>query len=58
MISRIIQSGGFLGRFFGPLKKVGLTLFKNVLQTLAKIVLIPLGLTAVASAAEELIKKF
>ena len=45
--------GGFLGRFLGLLLKVALPLVKNVLQPLAKSVLmIPLGLTAAATAAE------
>ena len=44
------QSGGFLVWLLEPLLKSGLLLIKNVLKTLAKSVLIPLGLTAVASA--------
>ena len=48
-ISKIIQSGGFLGKLLGPLLKTGLPLIKNVIKPLAKRVLIPLGLTAVAS---------
>ena len=48
----MIQSGGFLGRLLGPLLKTGLTLISNVIKPLAKSVLIPLGLTAAASAAE------
>ena len=51
-ISKMIQSGGFLGRLLGPLLKTGLPLMKNVIKPLAKSVLIPLGLTAAASAAE------
>ena len=47
----MIQSGGFLGRFLGPLLKTGVPLIKNVIKPLAKSVLIPLGLTASASAA-------
>ena len=47
-LSKIIQPGGFLGRFLGPLLKTGLPLMKNVLQPLAKSFLIPLGLTAAA----------
>ena len=46
------QSGGFLGRLLGPLLKTGLPLIKNVIKPLAKSVLIPLGLTAAASAAD------
>ena len=56
-ISKMIQSGGFLGRLLGPLLKTGLPLMKNVIKPLAKSVLIPLGLTAGASAAEEGIHK-
>ena len=51
-LSKIIQSGGFFGRFLGPLLKTGLPLIKNVIKPLAKIVLIPLGLNAAASAAD------
>ena len=51
-ISKIIQSGGFLGRLLGPLLKTGLPLIKNVIKPLAKSILIPLGLTAAASAAD------
>ena len=49
---KMIQSGGFLGRLLGPLLKTGLPLIKNVIKPLAKSVLIPLGLTAAASAAD------
>ena len=42
-ISKIIQSGGFLGRLLGSLLKTGLPLIKNVIKPLAKSVLIPLG---------------
>ena len=48
----MIQSGEFLGRLVGPLLKTGLPLIRNVIKPLAKNVLIPLGLTAVASAAD------
>ena len=47
----MIQAGGFLGRLLGPLLKTGLPLIKNVIKPLAKSVLIPLELTAAASAA-------
>ena len=50
-LSKMIQSRGFLGRLLGPLLKGGLPLMKNVVKPLAKNVLIPLGLTAAASAA-------
>ena len=56
-LSKMIQSGGFLGRLLGPLLKTGLPLIKNVIKPLAKSVLIPLGLTAAASAAEAGIRK-
>ena len=48
----MIQSGGFLGKLLRPLLKTGLPLIKNVITRLAKSVLIPLGLTAAASAAD------
>ena len=51
-ISKKKQSGGFLGRLLGPLLKTGLPLMKNVIRPLAKSVLIQLGLTAAASAAD------
>ena len=51
------QSGGFLGRLLGPLLKTGLPLIKNVMKPLAKSILIPLGLTAAASAADAGIHK-
>ena len=56
-INKIIQSGGFLGKLLGPLLKTGLPLIKNVIKPLVKIVLIPLGLTAAASAADAGIHK-
>ena len=56
-ISKIIQSGGFLGKLLGPLLKTGLPLIKNVIKPLAKSILIPLGLTAAASAADAGIQK-
>ena len=42
---------------FCPLLKTGLPLIKNVIKPLAKCVLIPLGLTAAASAADAGIHK-
>ena len=56
-INKIIQSGGFLSKLLGPLLKTGLPLIKNVISPLAKSVLIPLGLTAAASAADAGIHK-
>ena len=51
-ISKIVQSREFLGRLLGPLQKTGLPLMKNVFQPLAKSALIPLELTAPASAED------
>ena len=53
----MIQSGGFLGKLLHPLLKTGLPLMKNAIKPLAKSVLIPLGLTAAASAADAGIHK-
>ena len=50
-------SGGFLSRLLGPLLKTGLPLITNVIKPLSKSVLIPLGLTAAASAADTGIHK-
>ena len=54
---KMIQSGGFLGRLLGPLLGTGLPLMKSVIKPLAKSVLVPLGLTAAASAADAGIQK-
>ena len=54
-LSKMIQSGGFIGGLLGPLLKTGLLLIKNVIKSLAKSVLIPLGLTAASSAADAVI---
>ena len=51
-LSKMIQSGGFLRRLLGPLLKTGLPLILYVFKPLGKSVLIPLGLTAAASAAD------
>ena len=51
-LSKMIQSGGFLGRLLGPLLKTGLRLISNVIKPLAKSILIPLGLKAAALAAD------
>ena len=56
-LSKMIQSGGFLGRLLGLLLKTGLPLISNVIKPLAKSVLISLGLTAAASAADAGIHK-
>ena len=57
LLSKMIQSGGFLGRLLDPLLKTGLPLIKSVIKPLAKSVLIPLGLTAAAAAADAGIHK-
>ena len=49
----MIRQGGFLGRLLGPLLKTELPLIKNMIKPVAKSVLIPLGLTVAASAADE-----
>ena len=56
-LSKMIESGGVFGRLLDPLLKTGLALIKNVIKPLAKSVLIPLGLTAAASAADAGIHK-
>ena len=56
-LSRMIQSGQFLGILLGPLLKTGLPLIKSVIKPLPKSVLIPLVSTASASAADSGIHK-
>ena len=56
-LSEIIQSEEFLGILVGPLLKTGLPLIKSVIKPLAKSVLIPLELTAEASAVDAGIHK-
>ena len=51
-ISKIIQSGGFLGKLLGPLLKTGLALLKSVIKPLELI-----GLTAASSAIDAGIQK-
>ena len=51
-LSKTMQSGRFLGRLLGPLLKAGLPLMESLIKPLAKSILIPLGLTAAASAAD------
>ena len=53
----MIESGEFLGRLLGPLLKTWLPLMKNVIKPLAKSVLISLGLTGAALAADAGIHK-
>ena len=57
-LSKMIQSGGFLGKLLGHLLKTGLPLMKSVITPLAKSVLIPLGLTAAAAADAGIHKKY
>ena len=54
---KIGQSGEFLGRLLEPLLKTGLPLIRIIFKPLAKSVLIPLGLTAAASATDAAIHK-
>ena len=56
-LHKIGQSGGFLGRLLGPLLKSRLPLMKNVLKPQTESVLIPLGLTVVASATDAAVHK-
>ena len=46
-MSKIIQSGGFLGKLLGPLLKTGLPLLKSVIKPLGL-----LGLTVTSSAID------
>ena len=54
---KIGQSGGFLGRILGPLLKTALPLLGNVIKSLGKSVLIPLGLPAAAATNAAIHKK-
>ena len=56
-LSKMIQSGGFLGRLLNRLLKTGLPLMKNAIKSLAKIFRFPLGLTVAISAADAGIHK-
>ena len=51
-ISKIIQSGGFLGKILSSLLKTGLPLLKSVIKPLGL-----LGLTAASSAIDAGVKK-
>ena len=51
-ISKIIQSGGFLGKFLGPLLKTRLPLLKSVTKPLGL-----LGLTAASSTIDARVQK-
>ena len=52
-MDKIGKSGEIFGRLFGPLLKTGPLLMKNLLKSLARRVLIPIGLTAAAAAATD-----
>ena len=56
-LSKMIQSVSFLGRLLRLLLKTGLPLIKNLIKPPAKSVLIPLVLTAAASATDTGIHK-
>ena len=56
-LSKMAQSGRFVGRLLDPLLKIALLWIANVIKSLAKSFLIPLGLTAVALAADARIYK-
>ena len=56
-LTKMMQSGGFLCRLLCPLLKTGLSLMENAIKPSAKSVLILLGLTAAASAADAGIHK-
>ena len=56
-LHKIGQSAGFLGRLLELLLKTGLSLMRNIFKTLAKSVLILLGLTAAASTTDAAIHK-
>ena len=56
-LCKMLQLGGFLGRFLELLLKSRLPLVNNVLKLLAKSVLIPLRLTAAVTAADAEIHK-
>ena len=51
-ISKITQSGGFLGKLLGPLLKTGLPLLKSLIKALGL-----LGLTAASSAIDAGVQK-
>ena len=56
-LSKMIQSGGFLGRLSSPLIRTGLPLIQSVIKPLAESILVALGLPAAASAADAGIHK-
>ena len=56
-LNKIGQLGGLLGRPLVPLRKTGSPLIKNVLNPVAKCSLMPLRLTATASATDAAIHR-
>ena len=56
-LQKIGPQGRVLGRLLGPLLKTRLPLISNILKTLAKSVLTPIGLTTPASATNAAIHK-
>ena len=57
LLHKIEQSGGILGILLGSLLKTGLSLLNNVFKPLAKIRLIPLGLTTATATDTDVHKK-
>ena len=53
----MVQLGGFLGKFLGPLLKASLSSIRSVLKPLTKRVLIPSRLITVAPATDAAIQK-
>ena len=56
-LSKMIQSREFINRLLGPLLRTGLPLMESVMKPLTKSVLVPLELTAAASATDTGIHK-
>ena len=56
-LHKIVKSGRFLGRILWPLLKTGLPLMRNILKPPTKSVLMPLELTAAASATDAALHK-
>ena len=56
-LSKMMQSGGFLGKLVGPLLKTRVLSMKNIIKPSSKSLLIRTGLTVAASAADAGIHK-
>ena len=54
---KVTSQEGLFPNFFRPLMSDGLGLMNNILTPLPKIVLVPLGLTAAASATDTAIQR-